>query len=68
MIANSSEVPALQARIHELEAALDARGKALSELTALYKSQAVYLERNIGSWCNTPFAARIAELELRLGI
>jgi len=68
MFANPSNVLTLQVRIHELEAALDARGKALSELTALYESQAVYLERNIASWCNTPFAARIAELELRLGI
>ena len=68
MFTNPSDVLALQAHIHELEAALDARGKALSELTALYESQAAYLERNIASWCNTPFAARIAELELRLGI
>jgi hypothetical protein len=68
MVTNPSDVLALQAHIHELEAALDARGKALSELTALYESQAVYLERNITSWCATPFAARITELELRLGI
>ena len=68
MFANPSNVLTLQVRIHELEAALDARGKALSELTALYESQAVYLERNIASWCNTPFATRIAELELWLGI
>jgi uncharacterized coiled-coil protein SlyX len=68
MSTDLSDVPTLQARIHELEAALDARAKALSELTALYESQDVYLERSITSWCNTPFAARIAELETRLGI
>ena len=68
MVSNPSDVLTLQARIHELEAALDARGKASSELTALYESQTVYLGRNITSWCNTPFATRIAELELRLGI
>ena len=68
MFTDPSEVLALQARVHELEAALDAHGKAVNELTALYESQTAYLERNITSWCNTPFATRIAELEMWLGI
>ena len=65
MFTNPTEIMALMERVRELEATLDVRENALGELTALYESQAVYLERNVASWCKTPFAHRIYELEMQ---
>ncbi len=63
-----NEIALLRARIAELEAQISTREQALCELTALYDAQSAYLDRHLTSWCNTPFARRIAELEVQLGI
>ena len=68
MSPRTKEIALLQARVAELEAQLSAREQAARELTALYDAQAAYLERHITSWCFAPFAPRIAELEMLLGI
>lgn len=63
MSPGTKEITLLRARVAELEAQLLAREQAARELTALYDAQAAYLERHVTSWCFTPFALRIAELE-----
>jgi len=63
-----SDVVALQARVRALEAQVSERQQVERELLGLYDAQSAYLDRQVVSWCQTPFAARIAELEAQLGI
>jgi hypothetical protein len=66
-ISDPVSVTRLQIRILDLEAQLSEREQAQQELTSLYDAQSAYLDRHLVSWCQTPFARRIAELEAELG-
>ena len=59
---------ALRERVRVLEAEVAQRDPIRSELNHLYDAQSAYLDRHLTSWCATPFAARIAELEAQLGL
>ncbi len=64
--ATETLVDALQARIRALESLALAREQARRELMALYEAQSAYLDQQLVSWSQTPFARRIAELEAEL--
>ncbi len=63
-----TSVDALQARIRALESLVSAREQARRELMTLYEAQSAYLDQQLVSWSQTPFARRIAELEAELGV
>lgn len=68
MSSTQNVVAVLEERIRELEAQMSERAQAERELRELYDAQSAYLDRHLVSWCDTPFARRIAELEAQLGI
>ncbi len=67
-VAKRLETVLAQARatLEKIEAC---RRSCQAELTQLYESQSAYMQRHqFTSWRDTPFAKRIAELELELGL
>jgi len=62
-----NEITALRGRVKVLEQQLLECQGADAELQSLYWSQEVFMQVHKVSWCDTPFAGRIKDLEEELG-